>query len=239
MTKEKIISVVKKYLNYIFISGLIILVLILLFNLFQQKKEYENALEIQKIQSYAKESGYKFYISRTNDTIRGMEQMIVSQKQAIEMGLLEKKELKDKYIKKVQSETKLKEEIRILSKTGQYIGKVEKESNDFDTIDWVQLPLTMEFEDSYYSLFVTAGHSMPVIDSLLVLSEPKITLGIRKEGLFKKKEKVALYENSNPYISLKTIESLTIQEEKKWYQTDAAKIGLGVVVGITIVGLVQ
>ena len=111
-----------KNISFTAVSAILITIIaILWYNGKQSQKDYETALETFKTKAYSKESGYKFYISRQKDTIRGMNQMIVSQKQAIEMGILTRKELKDNYLKEIQTVNELTEEIKILSKTGEYI----------------------------------------------------------------------------------------------------------------------
>lgn len=95
----------------------------------------------------------------------------------------------------------------------------------------------MSFYNTWYNVSITVD-KIPLLDSLIVYSEPKLTLGYMKQGLFKHSERVTIYENSNPYIQLKDLKSLTIEEQKKWYQTTGAKIGFGVLVGVIFTSVV-
>jgi predicted RND superfamily exporter protein len=178
---------------------------------------------------------FKTVVSKYGDSLQVARQMILSQKQAIEMGLLREDELKDKYLKQVQVVIELKEQVTILEKQGEYIDTFYIET--FKGGNWLKIPAKMAFSDPWYNVSVTADRT-PLLDSLIVYSKPKLTLGYMKQGLFKRKERVTIYENENPYIELKDIQSLTIEEQKKWYQTTGAKIGFGALAGIIFTSVV-
>ena len=94
----------------------------------------------------------------------------------------------------------------------------------------------MDFSDQWYCLSVTADRT-PMLNELTVFSEPTITLGTTKDGLFKRPRQVVIYENQNPYVKLKDVSSLTIKEQEKWWQTTWFKVGVGVTGGLVFGGL--
>jgi hypothetical protein len=180
--------------------------------------------------------GYRVMISRYGDSLKVVNQTILSQEQALEMGLLNQKKLRDMYLKEVNNVVKLSEQVSILKKQGKWVDTVYIDT--FENNEWLRIPAVMEFGDPWYKANITADN-IPVLNSLNVFSEPTITIGTVKHGLFKKPEKVTIYENANPYIKLKSIESLTIKEQQKWYQTTWFKVGTGFILGGLTVGIIQ
>lgn len=220
------------------ISVIVILTIvgILMFNNHQLKKELKNAYTIH---SQLNDSIGKIQtiVTKYGDSLQVVNQIVASQQQAIEMGLIEKNELKQKYFKELNNVIKLKEEVAILNKPGEYINVVFAESADtVSGKDWLRLPAQMKFSDQWYNLQVTADR-VPTLDSLFVWAEPEINIGYMKQGFLKRAKPVATYENKNPYIHLKDMQSLTIKENKKWYQTTSAKVGAGAVIGIVLTSL--
>ena len=140
-------------------TALIIALLIMGYRLHITNKEYRNAIEIYKLKERASENSYNHYLTRQKDTIRGMQQIITTQKQALEMDLISKKEMKDKYLKQIKVINKLKEEITITSKIGEY-SKIEipkdleaskgSGKNNIDTSKYTRLPIKMTFHDKHY-----------------------------------------------------------------------------------------
>lgn len=178
----------------------------------------------------------RYLVTRLGDSLRMTGQIILSQKQAIDLGVLQMKELRDKHLKAVDNVVKLTEEIRILKQQGVWVDTVYIDT--FENNRWLRIPADMAFSDNWYKLEVTADHT-PLLNSLTVWSEPTITIGTVKEGIFKKPEKVTIYENANPSIQLKSIESLTIKEQDKWYQKTWFKVGAGFILGGFTVGIIQ
>jgi hypothetical protein len=77
------------------------------------------------------------------------------------------------------------------------------------------------------------------IDSLITYG--KITYGVGDtlragffNKLFRNKDQVVRVRIDNPNISLIGLNNIYVKKPKKWYQTDAFKIGTGVVLGLSI-----
>lgn len=178
---------------------------------------------------------YKNLITRQGDSLRMVKQIILDQKKAIELGILNERELRNKYLREVFNVTNLSEQIEILKKQGRYVDTVYIDT--FNQEQWLKIPSTMLFEDKWYKLNVTADR-IPLLNSLLTYSEPTITIGTIKKGILKKPEKVVIYENMNPYIKLTSAESITIKEQQKWYQTTWFKVGTGFIGGVVVTTLI-
>lgn len=82
------------------------------------------------------------------------------------------------------------------------------------------------------------------IDTAGVLTDTTYTFGsftwaigdtLRKgflNKLFNKRDPVVSIKVDNPYIEVTGMQNYVIQEKKRWYQTTAAKIGFGVLIGV-------
>ena len=106
-----------------------------------------------------------------------------------------------------------------------------------DTV-YARLPFDLKFGDEWYDLTVTADDP-PLLRSLQVYSAPTITIGTVKEGLFKRPQRVTIYENANPYIELKDLSSLTIEENDRFYNKAWFHVLGGFAGGVVFVSLVK
>lgn len=222
----------------LYLIGIVIIVLICLIisrRINDLKKEVEQITTAHNLLSDEVQQ-YKIMISRQGDSLKVSKQIILSQKQAIEMGLLNEKELRDKYLKEINNVVKLSEEVQILKKQGKFIDTVYIDT--FNSYEWIRLPFDVAFGDKWYNLDITINET-PMLNSLITYSEPTITIGTVKKGLFKKPEKVTIYENANPYIQLKSVQSITIVEQDKWYQKNWFWGGVGFVGGVIITGAIK
>lgn len=221
---------------YIICAVVLILVVLKTRHKINNLKDQVDQITIAHNQLSQANNDYRYLVTRLGDSLRITGQIILSQKQAIDLGVLQIKELRDKHLKEVNNVVKLSEQVSILKQQGVWVDTVYIDT--FENNEWLRIPAVMEFGDKWYQANITADHT-PVLNSLTVWSEPTITIGTVKEGIFKKPEKVTIYENANPYIKLKSIESLTIKEQQKWYQTTWFKVGAGFVLGSFTVGIIQ
>jgi hypothetical protein len=225
----------KTSLYIIGIAVLIFIVLAVRHKIINLKDQVEQITTAHNLLSDENEQ-YRTMISRQGDSLKIVNQIVLSQKQAIEMGILNQKELRDKYLKEVNNVIKLSEEVRILKKQGKFVDTVY--IDNFNSYEWIRLPFDVAFGDKWYNLNITINET-PMLNSLITYSQPIITIGTIKKGLFKKPERVTIYENANPYIKLQSVESITIKEQKKWHQTTWFKVGVGFIGGVLITGAIQ
>jgi hypothetical protein len=225
----------KTTLYIICVAVLMLVVLKVWHRISNLKEQVEQVTTAHNVISNQNEQ-LQILISRQGDSLKISQQIILSQKQAIEMGILNEKELRDKYLKEVSNVIELSEEVEILKKQGRFVDTVY--IDNFNSYEWIRLPFDVAFGDKWYNLDITVNET-PLLNSLTTYSEPTITIGTVKKGLFKKPEKVTIYENANPYIKLKSIESITIKEQTKWYQTTWFKVGSGFIGGALVVGVIQ
>jgi len=109
------------------------------------------------------------------------------------------------------------------------------------------LPLPAKFaqSDRFY-LFrgeVTKQATLKV-DSLVMFTDITYAIGdTLRDGLFnkilRKKDPTVSVLIDNPYVHVSGLSSFVIRDKKKWYQTTAAKIGAGVIIGAVAVTVIQ
>lgn len=77
------------------------------------------------------------------------------------------------------------------------------------------------------------------IDSIIIPVSYTVAIGdtLRKGFLSRKRDKVVRLGIDNPYVTVTGMNNIIVAEPpKKWWQTNAAKIGFGIIVGAAIVG---
>jgi hypothetical protein len=171
-------------------------------------------------------------INRYGDTLQQARQNMLSYESALKLGVLTQEKLKAQHLKDVSNIIHLEEKISILSKQGSYIAPSDTScGNDFT-------PLKISFEDPWYKIYATAHKEYPILDSLLIISYPNLTIGLQKDpglkNIFDKPQPVIIYDNYNPYIKVTDMRSTTIYHKQKWYQTAASHAAFGFLAGLIL-----
>jgi len=65
------------------------------------------------------------------------------------------------------------------------------------------------------------------LDSLIVSNAYNIEMGKERKWRFAKQKRMVYIRNENPHTSTKDVTSFYLPDDKKWYQKDAVKYGLG------------
>jgi hypothetical protein len=76
------------------------------------------------------------------------------------------------------------------------------------------------------------------IDSIIIPVSYTVAIGdtLRKGFLSRKRERVVRLGIDNPYVHVTGMNNIIVAEPpKKWWQTNAAKVGLGVIIGAAII----
>jgi hypothetical protein len=77
------------------------------------------------------------------------------------------------------------------------------------------------------------------LDSIIIPVSYTVAIGdtLRKGFLSRKRDKVVRLGIDNPYVTVTGMNNIIVPEPpKKWWQTNAAKVGFGIIVGAAIVG---
>lgn len=187
-------------------------------------------------------------LNRKGDTIYIQRQTILTQRQAIETGLLENEELRANNIKLVQSQVRLEERISNLQTiiagfddhtTIEYI-EVEGE---IDNEKWLKMPAYFSYTSEWINFRAAVQYPEGLIlrpGDLSIISKPVITIGERNKydsrirNFFSTPDKVVIYQNENPHVEIVGMENIIIEQEKRFYQRWWFWTTIGVAAGVII-----
>ena len=204
-----------------FVLSLLIIVL-LVWNGCSKRAEL-SALREQLSKFNIGEQAYIEQVNEQGNKIAEQEQIILSQKDAIQNNLLVIKDLKD-----VQSQVRIRNIIKIDSILVPY--------TDTDTLylhDSIPfIPRKFNLSNEFYSFNGKTQRNSVLLDSVTFTSGLDITIGRKKMGLFKSPKPIVEVEYTNPYISTTSINNVIIKDEPKWYEKKGLWFGVGIGVGI-------
>lgn len=146
--------------------------------------------------------------------ISEQEQIILSQKDAIEMNLLEIENLK-----------KVNSQVSVVTQT---------------IVDSVFIPFQSDtlknfgLYDKWYGLSGIVENRGVKLDSIYFNNDMRITIGYKKNGWFKKPSPIVKIKNENPYSRVVNMQNVVIDNPTKWYEKKGFLIGVGLLGGIVI-----
>jgi hypothetical protein len=106
-----------------------------------------------------------------------------------------------------------------------------------DSFPHLRLPRTFGREGKWLSIGGTINRLGRLqIDSIVIPVSYTVAIGdtLRKGFLSRKRDKVVRIGIDNPYVEVTGMNNIIVRQDKKWWQTDAAKIGLGAMLGFAI-----
>lgn len=106
-----------------------------------------------------------------------------------------------------------------------------------DSFPHLKLPRSFAREGKWLSIGGTINRIGRLqIDSIVIPVAYTVAIGdtLRKGFLTRKRDKVVRISVDNPYVEVTGMNNVVIRQDKKWWQTNAAKIGLGAVLGFAI-----
>lgn len=194
-------------------------------NLISQLSEYrlkEKAFEVKRLAD--------------SSTLSTQTQTIMSQKDAIALGLLELQ----KNMKEVQAQVKQKSEVIIVDKPVPYIphgwadtsGLVKNEKGEVIRRDSIAVPTRFKLNEKWFNIDGYVKKEGLKIDSLTIPNKTTLTLGYNKKGFLNLgREAVVTLKNDNPYLVVTGMDNIVVKKKKKFWQSPLFQIGLGVVGG--------
>lgn len=163
-------------------------------------------------------------LNENNQTIVQQEQVILSQKDAIALNLLEIDR-----IKKIKSQVRIKSVIDIDSVFIPYI------TTEIDTMyinnpcDFLEKKFALS--NQYYSFSGITKKDGVLLDSVSFNNDMSITIANKKMGFLKKSKPIVEVVYKNPYIKTTKMNNVVIEENKKWYQKSGTWFGVGIGLG--------
>lgn len=227
----------KKFNRIVYIV-LAIIIIVLLWRGCEQERDRSKL--ISELGEYRlKEKVFNVERLKDSSTLATQSQTILSQKEAIELGLLEL----EKSIKEVQSQVKQKSTTTIIEKQVPFIpdgyadtsGIVRNESGEVIRRDSIAVPTRFKLNEKWFNIDGLVKRDGLVIDSLTIPNKTIVTIGYKKAGFLNlSKDAVVQVKNENPYVNVTGLDNIVIKKKKKIWQNPLVHIGVGVVLGYYI-----
>ncbi len=212
-------------INKVITYALVVVVVLLSIQIFSDRSEFKS-FKTQIARFKKSELEYQEVIDKNGDKIIEQGQIILTQKDAIEQGLLKVNKLK-----RVNSQTRVITEVVLDTIVVTHVDTVLK---FIDGNSYLKLPQSYVFNDEFISLDAKINEVGLNIDNVSILNENVITIGYKRYGLFKPLTPIVEVRNSNPYIVTKSVSNVVI-EKKVDVLHDKRTWGLaGFVLGILI-----
>jgi hypothetical protein len=226
--------------------GLIFIIILMAWKGCQMQQENNNLLN--QVSKY-KDGEKAFKTKRLEDssTLAQQSQTILTQNEAIKLGLLKL----EGDIKKVQSQVRQSQNINISDVSVPFIP-----DNFADTSGWMKkiasgdssravldsllansviVPKKFALEQKWYSVSGTVKKSEVLLDSIKINNESSVTVGWKNSGfLGLGKEAVVEIKNTNPYLSVTKMDNVVIKKKKGVLQSKLFWAGIGVLGGFLI-----
>jgi len=165
---------------------------------------------------------YAIRVGELTRLVQEKDAVVLSQKQALDAGLLELKQLRVLHMKAVATNVSLQAEIKILRDSLKALPQtvfITVKDTTGVTADYVRIPFTLlDVTDPYIKL--RAGMTVDRIawfDLSMPVNKFDITVGWKHDGLFKTKP-VGVVVTDNPYLKATKAEVTIIKSRQQWYQ---------------------
>jgi hypothetical protein len=227
-----------KKVNRVIYVLLFIVIIVLLWRSCESERD-RSKLVSQLGEYKLKEKVFEVQRLKDSSTLATQTQTIMTQKDAISMGLLEL----EKSMKEVQSQVKQKSTTTIIEKQVPFIpdgyadttGVVKNENGEVIRRDSVAVPSRFKLNEKWFNVDGYVKKDGLIIDSLSIPNKTIVTIGYKKAGFLNlSKDAVVQVKNENPYVNVTGLDNIVIKKKKKIWQNPLVHIGVGVVLGYYI-----
>jgi hypothetical protein len=223
---------------------LLIVVILLLFKGCQIQKDRDNLLtQINTLK--AGEKVFKTKILSDSSTLATQTQTILTQDEAIKMGLLKL----EGDIRKVQSQVVETTELAYNNVGVPYIpdgyvdtlkwlknyknGDTSKATYDSIINNSVIVPKSFGIDTKWYSINGKVKKDGLLIDSMKIPNETSVTIGYKKYGFLNlKSQPLVEVKNTNPYLKVQKMSNVVVKENKSILKSKLFWMGIGIFGGI-------
>ena len=208
-------------------THLIWLIILLIFcGILYGKQQSINSFKHQMQKFQLDNLAFEEEINEKGQRIVSQEQIILSQKDAIEQGLLELDRLK-----KVQSQVNVVTETIIdtfiVSHTDTIVQYIEGDA-------FLKLPHTYNYYTEHLNFGAEVSSQGLKVNNISILNTSSITIGYKNNGLFRKSTPIVELKNSNPYVQTNSVGNVVIKEKKSLIENPKVWGGLGFFLGLLI-----
>ena len=194
------------------------------------------------------EKAFKKKVQDDSSTIATQTQTIMTQGDAIKLGLLKL----EGQIKEVQSQVKESQEVIIKKVLVPYIpdnyidttkgwyaslknGVITKSLVDSLMFHSLVVPRGFKKEDKWFTINGVVRKDGVMVDSLKIPNESSVTIGHKKSGFLNLgRTPIVEIKNTNPYIDVTKVSNIVTKKNKGIFNTKGFWIGVGVIGGILI-----
>mgnify|MGYP006269806799 CR=1 FL=1 len=208
-------------------------------------KSCEDARDRDRLISQLSEYQLKqkaFEVKRRDDssTLAIQSQTILSEKEAIALGLLEL----EKEMKQVQSQVKQQATTTIVEKQIPFIpdgyadtsGLVRNEHGEVIRKDSIAVPTRFQLEEKWFKVDGYVKKDGLKIDSLKIPNKTVVSIGYQKAGFLNlSKDPVVMVKNENPYVNVQGVDNVIIKNKRPFWKNPLFTIGIGVALGQLII----
>lgn len=192
-------------------------------------KEYKD----QMLKFELDEQKFLEKIDENGKRIVEQEQIILSQKDAIDNHLVEIKNLK-----KIKSQVI----VNTITKVDSVFIPFVSDTTIKDTLvldNYIVVPKRFSLLDEWYSFDGIIKKEGVLLDSISFNNELSLTIGNKSMGLFKKPKPIVLVEYSNPHVRTTAMQNIIIKDDLKFYDRKSFWYGTGVVSGVAVFLLIN
>lgn len=158
-------------------------------------------------------------------------QNIMDLEDAVKRGLLEK----DRYMKNVTSQVKIKTRTIFKEKLIPFHDTVEVYYDTFDKKFFVKTPASIRYKDSFNLLTGKFTKNGFELDSLETKNEFVVSIFEKRQGLLKKSIPVVEIKSNNPQTETTNIKNVTIKKRTPIYQKWWLMGSIGVLIGFFLI----
>ncbi len=155
------------------------------------------------------------------------QQLLLTKQQAIDLGLLE---LNKERLKKIQYRIKTEYKILIDSVFIKYRDTLYKSDTVYPK-DYILIPKRFDLSTKDYCINGLVLKDSLLLEKIEIYNKVKVTLGSKKQGLFKNSIPIVEIENSNKNIQTEYLENLVIKDKKRFYNKNSFWLTSGTVIG--------
>lgn len=189
-----------------------------------------------KLQTYLEESQkFEVLVNEKNEVIASQELVLLSKDREIEKQLLENTSLK-----KLNTQIKIDFDNRVEDIIADYVGDnntiyITKRDTIRDSI-----PIGIKFgtpfnkKDDWYSISGKIERNGVLFDSLSFNNHLTITVGQKKEGVFKPYKTYVEVNSENPYTTFNSLNNVSINDESKIWSKPWFNFLLGAAAGTVV-----
>lgn len=228
-----------KRVQYLIVAVLSIIVVLLLIDGCRQRAHNKNLVD--QLSEYKIENqNYRSERQKDSSLIVTQNQTILSQKEALKLGLLEL----DNKIKQVQSQLQAKLKISVVEKDVPFIptnyadtsGWVRDRNGTLVRTDSISVPQDYGLIEKWFKVKGTIKKTGIRIDTLDLPAKFTVTYGKEKSGfLGLGRTPVVQVKSDNPYIDVSSLNNIVVKKPKNILNSPFLYLGTGIILGIIVV----